>query len=112
MDELTITGASEVAMLADGIIEQRTVRPEDAGLPRASLADIQGGNPAENAAALLRLLDGEPGAYRNIVLLNAAAALIVAGKASDLPAGVALAADAIDSGKARALLAVLSKEMT
>ena len=111
LDELTITGPSEVAVLADGAVTRRTVTPEDAGLPRASLSDIQGGDPAVNAAALTRLLDGEAGAYRNVVLLNAAAALIVAGKAVDLPAGVALAAAAIDSGRARALLASLAKDM-
>jgi len=111
LDELTITGPSEIAILADGAIEYRTVTPEDAGLPRASLDDIKGGDPAENAAALLRLLDGETGAYRNVVLLNAAAALIVAGKAQNLPAGVQLAAAAIDSGKARELLASLAMDM-
>jgi anthranilate phosphoribosyltransferase len=104
LDELTITGPSDVAILADGKIERRTITPEDAGLPRATLADIQGGEPAENAAALTRLLDRETGAYRNIVLLNAGAALVVAGKAADLPGGVALAAAAIDDGRARALL--------
>jgi anthranilate phosphoribosyltransferase len=104
LDELTITGPSEVAMLTAGVIERRTVTPEDAGLPRAALSDIQGGDPAYNAMALTRLLDAEIGAYRNIVLLNAAAALIVAGKAADLKAGVALAAAAVDSGRARALL--------
>lgn len=111
LDELTITGSSEVAILANGKIERRTVAPEDAGLPRASLADIQGGEPAENAAALARLLDGEAGAYRNIVLLNAAAVLVVAGKADDLTAGVALAAAAIDDGRARSLLACMSQEI-
>lgn len=104
LDELTITGPSEVAILSDGRIERRTVTPEDAGLPYASLAAIEGADPAFNAAALTRLLGGEVGAYRNIVLLNAAAALIVAGRASDLRDGVALAAAAIDDGRARALL--------
>ncbi len=112
LDELTITGPSEVAILIDGRIERRTVTPEDAGLPRATLADIQGGDPAENAATLIRLLDGATGAYRNIVLLNAAAALIVAGKAADLPAGVTLAAAAIDDGRARILLDRLVSDMT
>ena len=111
LDELTITGPSEVAVLnADGIA-RRTVTPEDAGLPRATLSDIQGGDPAHNAAALLRLLDGETGAYRNIVLLNAAAALVVAAKATDLKAGVALAAAAIDDGNAGALLAAMRQDM-
>jgi len=112
LDELTITGASEVAILAEGRIERRTVVPEDAGLPRASLADIQGGDPSENAAALTRLLNGETGAYRNIVLLNAAAGLMVAGKAADLTAGVALAEAAIDDGRARALLKNLADDLT
>ena len=111
LDELTITGPSEVAILTEDGIEGRIVTPEDAGLPRAALADIEGGDPAQNAAALLRLLDGEVGAYRNIVLLNAAAALIVAGKATALTAGVALAAAAIDGGQARALLAALKQDM-
>jgi anthranilate phosphoribosyltransferase len=111
LDELTITGPSEVAILTEDGIEGRIVTPEDAGLPRAALSDIQGGEPADNAAALLRLLDGETGAYRNIVLLNAAAALIVAGKAADLKAGVVLAAAAIDSGKARTLLTAIKQDM-
>jgi anthranilate phosphoribosyltransferase len=110
LDELTITGPTEVAILADGKIERRTITPEDAGLPRATLADIQGGEPAENAAALTRLLDGETGAYRDIVLLNAGAALVVAGKATDLRSGVSLAAAAIDDGRARALLGKMTDD--
>jgi anthranilate phosphoribosyltransferase len=105
LDELTITGPSHVAILWDGRLERRIVTPEDAGLPRSSLSEIQGGEPAHNARALRRVLDGEAGAYRDIVLLNAAACLIVAGKITDLRAGVALAAAAIDRGEARALLA-------
>ena len=104
LDELTISGPSEVAIVADGRVERRTVTPEDAGLPRSPLSAIQGADPVFNAAALTRLLEGETGAYRDIVLLNAAAALIVAGKSRDLAAGVALAAAAIDEGRARALL--------
>jgi anthranilate phosphoribosyltransferase len=111
LDELTITGSSQVAVLSAGGIALRTVTPEDAGLPYASLSDIQGGDPAHNAAALLRLLGGEPGPYRDIVLLNAAAALVVAGKAADLKAGAALAAEAIDDGRAGALLAAMRQEM-
>ena len=105
MDELTITGPSEVAILKDGKISRAIVTPEDVGLTRAPLSTIKGADPASNAAALTRLLEGEKGAYRDIVLLNAAAALIVAGRAPNLPVGIALAAHAIDSGKARALLA-------
>ena len=80
-------------------------------MPRASLSDIQGGDPAHNAAALLRLLDGEPGPYRDIVLLNAAAALVVAGKVADLKAGVLRALTAIDDGRAAALLAAMKADM-
>jgi anthranilate phosphoribosyltransferase len=104
MDELTITGPSAVAILRDGRIARRIVTPEDAGLPRATLDAIRGGEPKDNAAALIRLLGGARDAYRDVVLLNAAAALIVAGRASDLPDGAALAAGAIDSGAALAVL--------
>ena len=85
--------------------------PEDAGLERAPPEAIRGGEPAENAAALHALLQGAPGAYRDIVLLNAAAALVVAGRAADLRAGAAIAARAIDSGAASGVLARL-KEAT
>lgn len=112
LDELTITGPSEVAVLAGGRVERRTVAPEDAGLPRAPLAAIKGGDPAFNAAALTRMLDGETGAYRDVVLLNAAAALIVAGRAADLRQGALLAAAAIDGGSARILLARMADKAT
>jgi len=104
LDELSISGPSEVAILADGHVECRMVTPEEAGLALSPLDAIRGGDPAANAAALRRLLEGETGAYRDIVLLNAAAALIVAGKATTLLEGAALAATAIDDGRARALL--------
>ncbi|MES2700590.1 MAG: anthranilate phosphoribosyltransferase, partial [Pseudomonadota bacterium] len=78
--------------------------PEDAGLPRHPLAAIRGGEADYNAAALTRLLQGEHGAYRDAVLLNAAGALIVAGEASDWRSGVEEAAEAIDKGLAKALL--------
>jgi anthranilate phosphoribosyltransferase len=104
LDELTISGPSEVAELKDGQIRTFTVTPEDAGLPRARIEDIQGGDAIANARALRALLHGQPGPYRDIVLLNSAAALIVAGVAEDLRAGVALAQDAIDSGAALATL--------
>jgi anthranilate phosphoribosyltransferase len=96
-----------VAVLENGNVTVHEIAPEDAGLPRTTLAALKGGEPVENAAALRALLDGAKGAYRDIVLLNAAAALIVAGNATELTAGVALAADAIDSGRARAALAKL-----
>jgi anthranilate phosphoribosyltransferase len=104
LDELSTTGASTVASLADGKITTFDVTPEDAGLPRVSLADLKGGDGAHNAKALRELLAGAPGPYRDIVLFNTAAALIVAGKASSLKEGVALAAEAIGSGRALAAL--------
>ncbi|MGY6663084.1 MAG: anthranilate phosphoribosyltransferase [Glycocaulis sp.] len=105
LDEITTTGATHIASLeADGSVREFTVTPEDAGLPRASLDDLKGGEPAENAAALHRLLDGERGAYRDIVLFNASAALVLAGKADGLKDGVALAAAAIDDGRAAGTL--------
>jgi anthranilate phosphoribosyltransferase len=107
MDELTTTGPSTVAELVDGNIHVFEVTPEDAGLPRSSLADLKGGDATLNAAKLRALLQGETGAYRDIVLLNTAAALIVAGKAKSLERGVELAASAIDSGAANRALDAL-----
>ncbi len=104
LDEITTTAATRVAELRDGQIREFSITPEDAGLPYASPEDLKGGDPAHNAAALRALLDGAPGAYRDIVLLNAAAALLVAGKAPDLRAGAAMAAEALDSGAAKATL--------
>jgi anthranilate phosphoribosyltransferase len=100
-DEISIAGPTSVAVLKDGKIRGREVHPEEAGLPVHPFRDILGGTPAENAAALRGLLDGAPGAYRDAVLLNAAAALVVADKAGDLKAGVEIAAESIDSGAAK-----------
>lgn len=99
-DELTITGVSWVAGLADGAVTEFEIHPEDAGLPVHPFEAILGGSPEENGAAFRALLAGEASAYRDAVLLNAAAALKVAGKVADLPEGVALATEAIDSGAA------------
>jgi anthranilate phosphoribosyltransferase len=104
LDELSTTGPTLVAELKDGAVSTFEVTPEDAGLARASLDALKGGDAAVNAAALRDVLDGVAGAYRDIVLLNAGAALVVGGKADDLRAGVALAAKSIDSGAARAAL--------
>ena len=104
LDELTTTGETQVAELKDRQVTTFTVTPEDAGLPRASIEDLRGGDAEENARALEALLDGAPGPYRDIVLLNAAAALLVAGKADDLRAGAELAAAVIDDGRAKAAL--------
>ncbi|PLR26665.1 anthranilate phosphoribosyltransferase [Caulobacter zeae] len=107
MDELSITGETEVAEWREGAIRLFTITPEAVGLQRASLAEITGGDPAFNAAALTRLLDGETGAYRDIVLLNAAAAFLVADKVETLREGVELAGAVLDDGRAKAALAGL-----
>ena len=107
MDELTTTGPSTVASLRKGEVKLFEIIPEDAGLSRAKPSDLVGGTPQENAQAMTALLDGATGAYRDIVLLNTAAALMVANKAENLTEGVAMAALAIDDGGARATLANL-----
>ena len=104
LDELSISDVTHVAVLAHGFVTTKTVSPEEAGLRRWPLAAVKGGDAPENAAALTRLLDGEPGAYRDIVLLNSAAALIVADKARDLREGAVMAAKALDSGAAKTVL--------
>ena len=104
LDEMTTTGASYVSALEDGKVRSFEVTPEEAGLPRANPADLKGGDPAHNAAALRAVLDGAKSAYRDIAIFNAAAALIVAGKAEGLKQGAAVAAEAINSGRARAVL--------
>jgi anthranilate phosphoribosyltransferase len=104
LDELTTAGTSVVAELKDGKVATFEVTPEMAGLPRARLDELKGADPAANAARLNALLDGKPGPLRDIVLLNAAAALIVAGRTKDLRDGVALAAQSIDRGAARRAL--------
>jgi anthranilate phosphoribosyltransferase len=109
LDEVSISGGTLVAELDNGRITTRELVPEDAGLPRANLADLKGGDASHNAAALTRLLDGETGPYRDIVLLNATAALTVAGAASDVKSGVELAARALDTGAAKAKLEALIK---
>jgi anthranilate phosphoribosyltransferase len=101
LDELSISGSSTVIRL--GRAAER-VTPETAGLPRHPVEALKGGDAAYNAAALRRLLMGEPGAYRDAVLLNAAAALMVAGEATDWQSGVEEAAEALDRGLAKALL--------
>jgi len=104
LDELTTTGISYVAEYRDGAISELEVTPRDAGVAEARPVDLKGGTPEENAAALRAMLEGEHGAYRDITVYNAAAALLVAGKASDLRDGAKQAAAAIDSGKASAAL--------
>jgi anthranilate phosphoribosyltransferase len=109
-DELTITGLSWVsALMESGVIGDREVHPEDFGLPVHPFDDIVGGTPEDNAAAFRALLDGAPGAYRDAVLLNASAALIVAGRTADPKEGVDMAAASIDSGAARTKIEALAK---
>ncbi|HMA49766.1 MAG TPA: anthranilate phosphoribosyltransferase [Magnetospirillaceae bacterium] len=107
LDELTVTGPSQVAEWHQGSVTRFEVTPEAAGLARSPADSLRGGDAAHNAAALHRLLDGEAGPYRDVVLLNAGAALVVAGKTSSLSEGVALAGTAIDQGRAKACLARL-----
>ena len=107
MDELTTTGETEVAEWRDGSLRLFTITPEAVGLPRAALADITGGDPAFNAAALTDLLNGKKSAYRDIVMLNAAAAFLVADKVETLREGVELAGAVLDDGRAAAALAGL-----
>jgi anthranilate phosphoribosyltransferase len=108
-DEITICGPTAVAALEDGKIRSREIHPEDAGLPVHSFRDILGGTPEENAAAMIALLDGAEGAYRDAVLLNAAAALVVADKTDNLKDGAALARESIDSGKAKRAVETLAR---
>lgn len=104
IDEITTTGTTDVAELDRGQVRRFTVSPEDAGLPRATADDLKGGDADANAAAIRAMLGGQHGSYRDIVLLNAAAALVVASKAADLRDGVRKAAQSIDSGAARGAL--------
>jgi anthranilate phosphoribosyltransferase len=107
-DELSIAGVSWVAALEDGAVREFELHPEEAGLPVHPFEAIMGGSPEENANAFRALLAGEKGAYRDAVLLNAAAALVVAGKAGGLTEGVAMAAESIDSGAAKAKIEALA----
>ena len=112
-DELSISGPSHVAILDTSTgaptVRETEVHPEEAGLPVHPFERIVGGTPSENAAALRAVLAGEPGAYRDAVLFNAAAALVMAGRAPDLREGVAIAAESIASGKAAEKVAALAR---
>ncbi len=104
LDELTTTGTTRVAILKDGVIRETEITPEMAELPRASLSDLTGGEGQHNASALKAVLQGERSAYRDIAVLNAAAALMVAGQARSLPDAARLAERSIDTGAAHATL--------
>jgi anthranilate phosphoribosyltransferase len=109
MDEMTTTAETSVAEYRDGQVRLFTITPEAVGLPRAALADLTGGTPAQNAVALRALLDGAKGPYRDIVLLNAAAAFLVGERVETLRDGVELAAQVIDDGHAKAALTKLAE---
>jgi anthranilate phosphoribosyltransferase len=108
-DELSISAASHVAALENGEIREFELHPAEAGLPTHPFEAIVGGSPSENASAFRALLDGAPGAYRDAVLLNAAAALMVADRVTDLAEGVAMARASIDSGAAKAKITALAR---
>ncbi len=108
-DEISIALPTKVAAVEDGAIREFDIHPEDAGLAPHPFAAILGGTPAENAVAFRALLGGAKGAYRDAVLLNAAAALMVAGRVTGLRDGVGMAAESIDSGAAAAKLAALAR---
>ncbi len=112
LDELTTAGENQVVALRDGALRTFAVTPEEAGLARSPLEAIRGGDAATNAAALLALLDGAPGAYRDTVVLNAAAALIVARRADTLHDAARLAETSIDDRLARTALDTLRRETT
>ena len=104
LDELTTTGPTEIAEWKDGAVNLFSVAPEDLGLPRAELTALRGGDAEQNARALRSLLEGKAGAYRDVVLLSAAAIFVVAGRATTLADGLTLAAASVDEGRAQAAL--------
>jgi anthranilate phosphoribosyltransferase len=111
-DELSICGPSWVAALVNGSISEFELHPEEAGLPAHPFEAIMGGTPEANGQAFRALLDGQKGAYRDAVLLNSAAALVIADKAGDLHEGVAMAAESIDTGAAKAKIEALARYTT
>jgi anthranilate phosphoribosyltransferase len=104
IDEISTTGYTKVSECRDGAVHTFYVHPADFGFAKAAPDDLKGGDAAANAEIVRRVLEGRPGAPRDVVLLNAGAALFVAGRAESVPAGVTLAAAAVDSGSARATL--------
>jgi anthranilate phosphoribosyltransferase len=101
LDEITTSGPTSVASLEDGKVTTFEITPEDADLKRATTADLKGADAAHNAQALRAVLDGKPGPFRDIAILNAAATLVVAGKAKNIKEGAQLAAKSVDSGEAK-----------
>ncbi len=109
LDEITTTGTTNISELKDGEVRSYTIRPADFGFAETDRASLLGGTSKDNAKIALSILGGEKGAKRDIVLLNASAAIVVGGKASDFAEGISLAADSIDSGKAMEKLEMLKK---
>ncbi len=107
LDEITITGTTRVAESREGTVRSYEIEPEEFGLARAPLAEIAGGDAAENAAIIRAVLSGEKSPRRDIVLLNAAAALVAAGKADHIAQAITLAAESFDSGAAQGKLEAL-----
>jgi anthranilate phosphoribosyltransferase len=107
IDEIALSGPTEIAEVRDGNVSQYTVAPEAFGLQRAPLTALAGGDAADNALILKEIFSGETGPRRDVVLLNAAAVLVVAGLAPDIRAGIPLAAHSIDSGAVTHLVAAL-----
>jgi len=104
LDEISITGATKVTELNDGEIKSYTIGPEDFGMKRRKVEEIKGGTKEGNAEIILKILKGDEGAKRDIVLMNAAAALVIAGRVKDFKEGIELAKQSIDSGKAIEIL--------
>ncbi|HYR40524.1 MAG TPA: anthranilate phosphoribosyltransferase [Methylomirabilota bacterium] len=107
LDEISNTGESQISEVHEGVVRSSRVRPEDFGLPRATIRDLRGGDRGENAQIIRLVLGGEAGPRRDIVLMNVAAALVAGGKARDLKEGVGMASQSIDSGAAASKLAAL-----
>jgi anthranilate phosphoribosyltransferase len=108
LDEITITGRTRVAEARDGTVRTYEVDPEEFGMKRASLADISGGDAAENAAIIREVLNGKKSPRRDVVVLNSAAALVAAGRVDHLADGIPLAENSIDSGAAAEKLQTLA----
>ncbi len=109
LDEISLTGETQIAVIENGAIKRKEISPQEAGLAPCNMEDLKGGDAIENAEALERLLAGRESAYRDIVCFNAAAALMIAEKTTNLREGVKMAAEAIDNGSARQTLNVLVK---
>jgi anthranilate phosphoribosyltransferase len=107
LDEISNTGESVISEVHEGVVRTSRVRPEDFGVPRASIRDLQGGDREENARIIRDVLQGQPGPRRDIVLMNAAAAMVAGGRARDLKEGVQLAGRSVDTGQAAAKLEAL-----